>query len=68
MHNHKNLPVIMVTSKTIPLPLYLLPSANEKVKVFFMSATEYEGSTDQMDLFSYINYFFREIHSEITLN
>lgn len=33
-----------------------------------MSASEYVESTDKLDLFSYINYFLRETHSETNLN
>jgi hypothetical protein len=46
MHNHKKLPISMTSSRNIPIPLYLLPTANEKVKIFFMSASDYQNSSE----------------------
>lgn len=68
LHNHRRLPLTMLTSRNLPPPLYLLPTANDHLKLFLVSAADYEAATEQLDLFSYINFFFREIHSEITLS
>lgn len=47
---------------------FLLPTTNERVKLFLMNASQYLETNDQVDLFSYLSYFFKNIHSEIYVN
>ncbi len=63
LHNHKHLPITMLTSKNVSSSAYLIPTSNEKIKLLLMSALEYVGeTTNELDLFTYINYFFKNIH------
>ena len=46
-----------------------MPTSNEKIKLFCMSAAHYlEHTTDRLDLYTYLSIFFRNIHSEVFLN
>lgn len=35
----------MLRSKNVETPIYLIPTPNDKIKLFFFSATEYLTST-----------------------
>ena len=69
LHNSKNLQITQLNCNKIDTCAYLLPTTSQKIKLLIMSATHYvDSTTDQLDLYSYLSYFFKSLHSQIQLN